>query len=129
MSSRPVRHTHGVLVCLAPLLCLLAAASLIRWPPGSSLWYPVCPFAQYLHLLCPGCGATRALSALLRGHLREAWAWNPLFVVVSPLLFANALRWWLRAFNRTESGWLAAPHEVRVALLGVAAVFTVVRNL
>lgn len=40
-----------------------------------------CPFKVYIGLSCPMCGTTRAWSNVYHGHLREAFLWNPLFLV------------------------------------------------
>jgi hypothetical protein len=42
-----------------------------------------CPSYQVLGLQCPGCGLTRAGSALLHGHLFEAMWLNPLVLWVA----------------------------------------------
>ena len=56
-----------------------------------------CIFRQFGHT-CPGCGMARALSWLLHGDPRRAWARNPRVFVVAPLLAwlvmnGIALRW------------------------------------
>ena len=40
-----------------------------------------CPFKTYIGISCPMCGSTRAWSNFLAGHFREAFLWNPLFLV------------------------------------------------
>ena len=51
---------------IALLSVALATVVLLRFPPAEYSFYPRCPIFASLHLLCPGCGATRALAALLR---------------------------------------------------------------
>ena len=63
---------------------------LLRFPPGQYSFYPVCPIYAWTGFLCPGCGGTRALAALLHGHLAEAWHWNPLIFAVIPLILICA---------------------------------------
>lgn len=36
-----------------------------------------CLSVKYLGIECPGCGMQRAFIALLKGHLYEAWQYNP----------------------------------------------------
>src|SRR5471032_2954164 len=48
--------------------------------PSTHGFYPVCMFHSLTGLNCPGCGATRALYALLHGNLRLALKDNVLFV-------------------------------------------------
>ena len=91
----------------AMLAAGLAGAALL-WhadpnAPGSLL--PPCPFSTLTGLYCPGCGATRALHALLHLDLAGAFAMNPLLVLCLPLLALFGLRF---------AGWLP---ETAVPLL------------
>ena len=68
-----------------PTAALLAAGIstlLLHFPPDQYSFYPQCPIHAYLHLQCPGCGATRALAALLHGQLADALHLNALLVAV-----------------------------------------------
>jgi hypothetical protein len=114
----------------APLIVVaLAATILLRFPPGQCSFYPQCPFHQYLHLLCPGCGATRALAALLRGHLAEAMHFNALITLLLPFAAAYGIASYRRFLQRSAIRWLQPPPAAVYAALGVAIVFTVIRNL
>ena len=107
----------------APALAAAGAALLLRFPPAQYGFYPLCPIHQLTGLLCPGCGATRALAALLHGNLAEAWHQNALILLLLPA----ALSYLLRA----ELPNLRHPHT-RTAWLLVAiatTVFTLTRNL
>lgn len=106
-----------------------AAVLLYRFPPQRYGFYPACPVHRYLHLLCPGCGSTRALSALLHGRLLEAVQYNPLFVALLPLLAGLAAVAYWKAMARNEVQWPRVPTAVLSAFLAIAAVFTIVRNL
>jgi hypothetical protein len=114
---------------LAAIGAAIAAIALYRFPSQEHGFYPACPIYRYLHLYCPGCGSTRALSALLHGRLMEALHYNPLFVALLPLLVAFALVAYWNAIARDETRWPRIPTPVLSALLAVAAVFTIVRNL
>ena len=52
--------------CLLLVLANLAGISLLQ-----------CNFQTVTGLPCPGCGMTRGMAALLRGHFQEAWRWHP----------------------------------------------------
>jgi hypothetical protein len=42
----------------------------------------LCPSKRFLDIECPGCGSTRAIHHVSRGRIDEAFAHNPLLVVV-----------------------------------------------
>ena len=114
----------------ALILGATALLTLLRaLPPKLLPWLPACPIRRYLHLLCPGCGATHALLALLDGHLAAAFTANPLFVPLLPCLIA----WTAVAAQRYLAGqpapWPRLPQPLLAALLLAAGVFTVLRNL
>jgi hypothetical protein len=102
---------------------------LVVYPPGRYGFYPVCPVREFLHIECPGCGATRALAALLRGRWAEAVRWNALFVMLLPFGLAGAAVSYWRAVRVGEFRWPRVPMGGMYATLGMAAVFMVVRNL
>ena len=64
------------------------AATLVvyRFDPSSHAFFPRCVFHQVTGLQCPGCGATRALYALLHGDVARAFWFNPLFLLFLPVL-------------------------------------------
>src|SRR5260370_7222602 len=65
----------------------LAGAAILYWfPPEQYDFYPQCPIFRYLHVYCPGCGATRALAALLHLRIAEALHYNSLVVMLAPVL-------------------------------------------
>jgi hypothetical protein len=106
------------------------AALLLRFPPDRYNFYPRCPIFLYLHLQCPGCGTTRALAALLRGHIAEALHLNPLSTLLLPLaLLYSTHHLWKQRHNIQGLTWPNPPHYAVYALLVVAAVFTIGRNL
>jgi len=49
---------------------------------------PPCVFSTYLRIYCPGCGGTRAVEALLRGHLLESVWYHPI-VLYTVLVFGG----------------------------------------
>ncbi len=54
-----------------------------------------CPFRQLFGVKCPMCGMTRAILSLLRGDLREAFSWHPVWplaLVLIPLFLVLELR-------------------------------------
>jgi hypothetical protein len=91
--------------------------------------YPKCPIHEYLRIDCPGCGATRALAALLHGHLLDAVRLNALFVLLLPFAIGVAFDCYRRAIRVGEFHWPAIPRPAIYAGLAVAATFMIARNL
>jgi hypothetical protein len=87
---KKTRFTKQELITLGLLLALGAAAAvvLLLVPPGSphSKWLPKCMFYQWTGLYCPGCGATRAFSALLHGDIRASLHNNILLIPAGLML-------------------------------------------
>lgn len=65
--------------------------ALYLFDPAKTPLYPPCLIRFYTGLSCPGCGATRALHALLHLRLEEAWRLNPLWTVGAPALAVRGL--------------------------------------
>lgn len=79
------------------VLALASGAALPLWWLGA-IPLPACPFAHWLHLLCPMCGSGRALHALMAGQIHQALHLNPL---VGFWLVLIGLAWidlWAAAF-------------------------------
>lgn len=119
-----------ILRAAAPLVVVvLAAAVLLRFPPGQYSFYLQCPIYRYLHLQCPGCGATRALAALLHGHIAEALRLNALTTLLTPFAVAYAA-FCYRSFLRREA--IRLPRIPRPAVytsLVAAILFAIIRNI
>lgn len=52
---------------------------------GQGIWKG-CLIKYFLHIPCPACGSTRAIIAIINGHIQEALALNPLGFVLLALL-------------------------------------------
>jgi hypothetical protein len=96
--------------------------------PAEYSFYPRCPVYSTTHWLCPGCGSTRALHALLHLDLRTALHYNALFTLLAPFLCL-----WLgficyRTMRYDQFPNLAIPRSVAACLIATVILFTVVRN-
>ncbi len=117
---------------LAAFFLLAGTAIFVLWrfPPDRNAFYTACPIHQYLHLLCPGCGSTRAIAALLHGQVREALRWNALLLLVElPLAALYAAVACRRALREEFFRWPRPPLPAAYAAVGAVAIFTVLRNL
>lgn len=119
---RKKRFTKQELVTLGVLLALGMAACVVLLvaPPGSphAKWLPKCMFHQLTGLYCPGCGATRALSAMLRGDIRSSMHNN---LLLFPLLALIAV-----LIVKPE---ISLKRPVAVAIVAVVLLFTILRNI
>jgi hypothetical protein len=104
------------------------AAVVYFFNPSAYGFYPVCQFHQLTGLNCPGCGATRALYALLHGNFSTALRDNALLVVG---LAAAAGRGGWFALNRMRGrpNGNFFPGRFVLPFLVVIGVFGVLRNL
>lgn len=95
-------------------------AFLYLWEPGGAAdVLPACPFHRLTGLCCAGCGATRALHALLHGRVAEALSMNALAALAVPPLFLAACFCPRRLLGK----WQPA------AALAAIALFFLLRNL
>jgi len=100
-----------------------------RFPPAQNSFYPRCPVYEAFHLKCPGCGATRAFSALLQGHVDEAMHLNALATVLFPVAAAYGFYWYWHFVRRGIYRGLPIPQKAVYVTLAAASIFTVLRNL
>jgi hypothetical protein len=112
-----------------PAIVALAAMLLLRFPPEQYSFYPGCPIHELLHLQCPGCGATRALAAMLHGHFAEAMNLNVLVTLLLPFAAAYGILGYWRLLQGKAVRWPQPPPTIVYAGFTLAAVFTLVRNL
>jgi uncharacterized protein DUF2752 len=99
-----------------------------HFSPSEYGFYPRCPFYAVTHLLCPGCGATRALYSLLHGKFAEALHYNLLFTLLVPFFLAWFGFWCYRVLRYDRWPRFAMPRGAALGL-GIAAVlFAVARN-
>jgi hypothetical protein len=110
-------------------VALLAVILLRIFNPATSGIFPPCPLHYLTGLYCPGCGSLRAIHALLHGSLQQAWAMNPLTVVLLPFLTYGLASEVLMAFSGRR---FPQPMLSAAAIRGLCTVillFGVIRNL
>lgn len=116
------RFTKQELVTLGVLLVLGAAACvvLLAVPPGSphAKWLPKCMFHQLTGLYCPGCGATRALSALLHGDIKASLHNNLLLFPLLALIVVLIVK-----------PGISLKRPVAIVIVAIVLLFTVLRNI
>ncbi|WP_258726931.1 DUF2752 domain-containing protein [Cellulomonas sp. NS3] len=115
---------------------VLVVGSVDPHRPGS---YGVCPVYALTGMLCAGCGGLRATHDLAHGDLAGAWAMNPLWVLLVPVLVAAWATWLARRWRGVPdpapgpAGPAGAARTTRRAapgvLLVVVLVYSVARNV
>jgi hypothetical protein len=107
----------------------LGLLALYWLPPTENSWYPRCLLHTLTGLHCPGCGATRALHALLHGDVAQAAAYNLLFLLALPPLLVWGTQFWLSLWTgRPMPSWHLPPWSIRILIVLVFS-FGVLRNL
>jgi uncharacterized protein DUF2752 len=106
----------------------LVVGVVYHFSPAEYGFYPRCPFYAATHLLCPGCGATRAFYWLLHGDLRAAWHYNALFTALVPFLAGWFAFCCYRLMRYDRFPRVPVPRGVVVGLVVAAVLFTIGRN-
>jgi hypothetical protein len=127
--SLHIRLADTLRAVVPPAIVALAVTTLLRFPPTQYGFYPQCPIRELFDLQCPGCGATRAVAALLRGHFIEAMKFNSLITLLLPFAAAYGIVCYIRLVQRKPIRWPQPPRPILYAAFAVAVVFTVIRNL
>lgn len=87
-------HRTGFRVSFAVLVPVLAFLGLsFFYRTGSG---PKCVFYALTGLYCPGCGSGRALYSILHGRILHALDYNPVFVLLLPLVIYLILQGYLK---------------------------------
>ena len=111
-------------LALLPCLALIYARN-----PEEQGFYPPCLFYALTGLYCPGCGILRGLHQLMHGNILAALSYNPIAMLVVPLVGLTCLlvflmpiyvRWLSKVFLQPPFLW---------GLLVAVAAFWVLRNV
>ena len=120
-------------IALAACACGGASAFLYAVDPARHAVYPQCLLYNTTGIYCAGCGATRAIHALLHGRVIEGLHDNALFAVALPLLLYVAGSYALGAWRANAwpqisiDGRKVARGGIGIVLLMIG--FMILRNL
>ena len=120
------RLAYGVLGGGALIGC---AALYLVDPASPDSPYPTCPFRALTGGYCPGCGTLRALHQLLRGDVAAAFGYNPLAMLLLPVLVYAGLSLSLLVARGRGLRKVVVPGSWIWGLLGVVLVFWALRNV
>jgi len=116
------------------VLSIVAAAALllgILLPSRGLYGIDVCAFHHLTGIPCPGCGMTRAFTALSHGHFAQAWALHPfVFPIYASALLFLAAPLWVRYFPKLRTdegqrrlGTVGTAMGIAMLIFGVARMF------
>lgn len=118
------KHIRVGIVLLVTFVLGAGLFVMSRVDSVDSRWFPKCILYRVTGLHCPGCGATRALHAIVHGRVVEAIRFNPLLVLGLPVILA-AISYQRHCERRGENAW---PWFAWV-LFGLLVAYTLARNL
>ncbi len=120
-------------IALTACACASATAFLYAVDPNQHSLYPQCLLYKATGYYCAGCGATRALYALLHGRIFEALHDNALFIAALPVCLWLAIPYLVRTWQANV--WPQTHVEgksllrIGIAVFGLMLAFMALRNL
>jgi hypothetical protein len=109
-------------------MAVFGCAILFSFSPADYHFYPICPFYATTHLLCPGCGGTRALYQLLHLHVVAAWHLNALVTLCAPVSLLWFCFWYYRVIRHGHDIRIAVPRLAIASAYALTILFAVIRN-
>jgi hypothetical protein len=129
-SKSPRSWGSRILIVLFAATAIPVGATLLyNFSPTEYSFYPRCIFHSVTGLHCPGCGATRCAAALLHGDLEQAFAYNPLFVLMLPFLAYGAVRIAYETWTGKRMRGYRLPGWALKVFVGVLIAYWIARNI
>lgn len=88
-----------------------------------------CALHDIMHLYCPGCGGTRALFAMLHGHLWQSFCYNPALLLGTLLILYYELGVIVTLVKKNGKCYYYRKGTIVYLYLIFLGVFTIVRNV
>ncbi len=122
---RVLLWSHGIGLASVPVFLLLAYVTR-SW---GFFRLGECYYRLFLRLYCPGCGGTRAIGALVRFDISEAFTYCPaLFVVIAAVIWMDFWIFLSLITRREKLLRLSTPH-ILWGVLAVVVIIAVIRNI
>lgn len=133
IAPRPAKFSTRAQIVLGTCACAGATAFLFAVDPTRHAVYPQCLLYNATGIYCAGCGATRALYALLHGNVLQALHDNVLFVAALPVILYFLVSYATTSWR--DNAWKPIHMNVgqmtRLGILTAAVLigFMIVRNI
>ncbi len=119
------KHVRLLLIVAIPVAITLV----IVFPPSKYPMYLPCPMYFWSGYHCAGCGSTRAVASLIVGDVRQALAYNFVFVILLPvLLLYGALRS-VAKYRGDQRPFVTLPRWLVWPVTVLVIVYTILRNI
>lgn len=124
---KPCKTYQKILVLILPFallfLCYLICAFAFKY-----LSLPPCYIYQFTGLYCPGCGATRAVYALVNGDILLSLRQNAFLAVGIVIVLILYIQFVLRAFGKKINTFINMQGFIWI-MFALLIVYTILRNI
>ncbi|MCL2521777.1 MAG: DUF2752 domain-containing protein [Erysipelotrichales bacterium] len=121
------KNQRKTIVLIIPVILLMILAFYLNFVPGNNIRLWGCPFYNVTGFSCPGCGATRAVIAILTFRFIEAMQYNFAFFI---LFFVITFIYIFNIYRRIRFKQSLNISYAFIIACGIFLfVFTVIRNL
>ncbi len=118
-----------LIIILKPVMLLILAGFVYLFVFQTySVGIP-CFFYKFTGRLCPGCGMTRALSAIWNLNFKIAWEYNALSLTVLPIVCIYLLFRWVRFNLKNIDSFSIWEYILLIALMTVTLAYGYIRNI
>ena len=88
-----------------------------------------CPIHEIFHVYCPGCGLTRMLLAFLKLDFYQAFRYNPLLFILTPLAILLLIEQLYSDYKKKKSIYHKIPNYVWYILIALLLIYAILRNI
>lgn len=124
--THAILHERQIKVFRGTVLVLFFGTLYAVWVRKTGIMIP-CVFRLLTGFLCPGCGVTHMIMALLRGDLKDAWRSNAFLLLTGPYIIFLIICS-LRAYIRMEKIEKSIENSAFVYVVALI-IFGIGRNL
>lgn len=116
------------ILCRKYVPVLIAGMIYALWIRLTGLYIP-CPFRALTGYLCPGCGISHCLIALLSGNINKAYQENGFVLILLPFALLYALYRSCRYIKYGKADYSKTENSILIMIIIAAVLFAVMRNI